>query len=38
MACDTPPYLRDLVIYEVYVRNHGPRGTFAEVAADLPRA
>ncbi|MBK7204129.1 alpha-amylase family glycosyl hydrolase [Candidatus Amarolinea dominans] len=28
---------RNLVIYEVYVRNHGPNGTFADVEADLPR-
>jgi glycosidase len=25
------------VLYEVYVRNHGPNGTFADVEADLPR-
>lgn len=37
MAEDTPGTYRNLVIYEVYVRNHGPRGTFAEVEADLPR-
>ncbi|MFN8623644.1 MAG: alpha-amylase family glycosyl hydrolase, partial [Chloroflexota bacterium] len=28
---------RNLVIYEVFVRQHGPRGTFADVEADLPR-
>ncbi len=37
MAVDTPLSHRNLVIYEVYVRNHGPNGTFAEVEADLPR-
>ncbi|MBK6430372.1 hypothetical protein [Candidatus Amarolinea dominans] len=26
---------RNLVIYEVYVRNHGPNGAFADVEADL---
>lgn len=37
MAYDTPLDYRNLVIYEIYVRNHGPHGTFAEVEADLPR-
>ena len=37
MAHDTPQSCRNLVIYEVYVRNHGPHGTFADVEADLPR-
>ena len=37
MAFDTPNSYRNLVIYEVYVRNHGPNGTFADVEADLPR-
>ncbi len=37
MAIDTPPSFRQLVIYELFVRNHGPNGTFAEVTADLPR-
>lgn len=37
MAIDTPAFHRNLVIYEIYVRNHGPNGTFAEVTADLPR-
>ena len=37
MAQDTPKYYRNLVLYEVYVRNHGPNGTFADVEADLPR-
>jgi glycosidase len=37
MAEDTPQDYRNLVIYEVFVRNHGPHGTFADVEADLPR-
>ncbi len=37
MAIDTPVSYRNLVIYEVYVRNHGPHGTFADVEADLER-
>jgi glycosidase len=37
MAIDTPPNSRNLVIYEIYVRNHGPNGNFADVAADLAR-
>jgi glycosidase len=37
MAKNTPKTYRNLVIYQVYVRNHGPNGTFAEVEADLPR-
>lgn len=37
MASDTPKSYRNLVIYEVYVRNHGPNGAFADVEADLPR-
>lgn len=37
MAVDTPQDYRQLVIYEIYVRNHSPQGTFAGVAADLPR-
>jgi glycosidase len=37
MAKNTPPTYRNLVLYEVYVRNHGPQGTFADVEADLPR-
>ena len=37
MAFDTPKNYRNLVIYEVYVRNHGPNGAFADVEADLPR-
>jgi glycosidase len=37
MAHDTPQGCRNLVIYEIYVRNHGPHGTFADVETDLPR-
>ena len=37
MAQDTPKHFRNLVLYEVYVRNHGPNGTFADVEADLVR-
>lgn len=37
MAFDTPRTAQNLVIYEIYVRNHGPNGTFADVEADLER-
>ena len=37
MATDTPRECHNLVIYEVYVRNHSPEGTFLQVEADLPR-
>ena len=37
MASDTPLTDRNLVLYEVYTRNHGPNGTFADVEADLER-
>jgi glycosidase len=37
MASDTPPSYRNLVFYEIYVRNHGVTGTFADVEKDLPR-
>lgn len=37
MAQDTPVSTRNLVIYEIYVRNHGAHGTFADVEADLER-
>jgi len=37
MAVDTPASYRNLVLYEVYTRNHGPHGTFADVEADLER-
>ncbi len=29
MAANTPSRYRNLVFYEIYVRNHGPNGTFA---------
>jgi len=37
MAKDSPLSLRNLVIYEIYVRNHGPHGTFLDVENDLER-
>ncbi len=37
MATDTPSSYRNLVIYEIYVRNHGPNGTFQDIVKDLPR-
>jgi len=37
MASDTPNGYRNLVIYEVYVRNHSANGTFSDVERDLPR-
>jgi glycosidase len=37
MAKNTPSSYRNLVIYEIYVRNHGPDGNLANVTADLPR-
>lgn len=37
MAHNTPLYYRNLVLYEVYVRNHGPNGAFADIETDLPR-
>jgi len=37
MAINTPLSYRNLVIYEVYVRNHGPNGTFLDVETDLER-
>lgn len=37
MANDTQKLIRNLVIYEIYVRNHGPNGKFSEVDADLER-
>ena len=33
----TKKELRNLVIYEIYVRNHSPRGDFQGVIDDLPR-
>lgn len=37
MAIDTPASTRNLVIYEIYVRNHGPNGRLSDVVSDLPR-
>ncbi len=37
MASDTPSSFRNLVIYEIYVRNHGAKGAFSDVEKDLPR-
>ena len=37
MAVDTPPSFRNLVIYEVFIRNHGRSGNLADVTKDLPR-
>ncbi len=37
MAKDTPDNYRSLVIYEIFVRSHGPNGNFADVEADLER-
>lgn len=37
MAADTPKEYQTLVIYEIYVRSHGPHGTFGDVEADLER-
>ncbi len=37
MASDTPSSYRNLVIYEIYVRNHGANGNFKDVEKDLPR-
>jgi hypothetical protein len=37
MASDTPSSYRNLVIYEIYVRNHGINGKFSDVERDLHR-
>ncbi|OGO66503.1 MAG: hypothetical protein A2030_01360 [Chloroflexi bacterium RBG_19FT_COMBO_50_10] len=37
MASDTLSSYRNLVLYEIYVRNHGVHGTFSDVERDLPR-
>lgn len=37
MAVDTPRSFRNLIIYEVFIRNHGRSGNLADVSIDLPR-
>ncbi len=37
MASNTPSSYRNLVIYEIFVRNHGANGTFKDIENDLPR-
>jgi glycosidase len=37
MVSDTPSNYRNLVIYELFVRNHGANGNFSDVEKDLPR-
>jgi glycosidase len=37
MAVDTPEACQRAVLYQCFVRQHGPNGTLAEVTADLPR-
>ncbi|MCX7923236.1 MAG: alpha-amylase family glycosyl hydrolase [Clostridia bacterium] len=37
MAQDTPKWLKNAVIYEVFTRNHSEKGTFEEVYKDLER-
>lgn len=37
MAASTPKTLRNKIIYEVYVRNHGKTGTFLDVMQDIER-
>jgi len=37
MASNTPIDTKNLVIYEIFVRNHGANGNFADVEADLQR-
>jgi len=37
MATNTPKNYQNLTLYEIYVRNHGPNGTFDDVTADLDR-
>ena len=37
MAIDTPKSLRQMVIYQVYNRNHNASGTFNELIEDLDR-
>jgi Alpha amylase, catalytic domain/Bacterial Alpha amylase C-terminal domain len=37
MAINTPSSYRNLVLYEVFIRNHGVNGTFSDIEKDLPR-
>jgi glycosidase len=37
MAVDTPASLKNLILYEVYVRNHTQEGTFRAIEPDLDR-
>lgn len=37
MTENTGKNVRNLVLYEIYVRSHSPEGAFAGVTADLPR-
>ncbi len=37
MATDTPDACRHAVLYQCFVRQHGPNGTLADVTADLAR-
>ncbi len=37
MAANTPKNYQNLTLYEIYVRNHGPNGTFNDVTDDLDR-
>ena len=37
MTKETPKSYHNSIIYEVFVRNHGPNGTFADVEKDLVR-
>lgn len=37
MAKDTPQSCQNLIIYEIYVRNHSENGTFDDIIADLDR-
>ena len=37
MAIDTSPAVRSLVLYQVFPRNHGPRGRLVDVTEDVER-
>ena len=37
MAVDTPLSIRNLVIYEIFTRNHSREGSFSQVERDLER-